>query len=203
MLQSIQDYPLLYAIIAVLIPLCVLLWLKAMRASSRRNAGRDAIIAQLKEYHALRRAFSSPTAEQIAAAEPARLIAGLCANVQHHLEQADDPEVTFAALPQPAQFAYALGYVLEDGTEQLSNFFRRNGSPLTDIAQQAVQTLLPTQFSELFAALLAIHNGDATDNVGDIPTLDERARHSMQQLQFWQAAQAYFCENAQVFTLDP
>jgi len=202
-IQSIQDHPILYSIVAVLIVLCVFAWRKAMRASARRNAGRDATIAQWKEYHALRREFATPTPEQVAAAEPVRLIAGLCANVQHHLEESDDPDAVFAAMPQPAQFAYALGYVLEDGAEQLSNFFRRNGPPLTDIALQAAQSLLPADFADVFGVLLAIHNGTATDNAGDIPALDDRARSLIQHTQFWHVAQAYFLENIVVFTHNP
>ena len=173
-----------------------------MRASARRNASRDATIAQLKEYHALRREFANPTLEQMAVAEPTKLIAGLCANVQHQLEEAEDADDLFATLPEPAQVAYALGYVLEDGSEQLSNFFRRNGPPLTDIAQQAAQDLLPAEFAELFAALHAIHNGTATDHASDIPVLDDRARAAMQQASFWQAAHKYFIENAAVFAIN-
>ncbi|MCL2195840.1 MAG: hypothetical protein FWB76_07825 [Oscillospiraceae bacterium] len=200
MLQSIQDYTVLYIVIVLLIPLCIFAWSKAMRASARRNAGRDAVIASLKEYHALRREFACPTPEQMQETEPARLVAGLCAAVQFRLEESDDPDALFAELPEPAQFAYALGYVREDGSEQLSQFFRRNGSPLTDIAQQAVQLLLPADFADVFAALHAIHNGTSPNNVADIPALDTRARQHMQQPAFWQPAQSYFCENIAAFS---
>lgn len=201
MIQSILDYPVLYIIIIVLIALCLFVWRKAMRASARRNASRDMVIAQLKEYHALRREFANPTPEQMAAAEPNKLIAGLCANVQHQLEESNDPDGLFATLPQAVQTAYALGYLLEDGSEQLSNFFRRNGPPLTTIAQQAAQTLLPTEFAELYTALYAIHNGTAANHAADIPALDSRAHAIMQQASFWKAAHTYFLENAAVFAI--
>jgi len=176
---------------------------KASRASARRNANRDAVIAQLKEYHALRREFAEPTTEQMATAEPTRLIAGLCANVQHRLEESDDPDALFATLPEAAQFAYALGYLLEDGSEQLSHFFRRNGAPLTDVAQRAVQTFLSPEFAEVFTALFNIHNGTAPDHVNDIPALDDRARTIMQQSSCWQTTQAYFLKNITAFTINP
>jgi len=151
-LQSIQDHPIMYSVALGLVVLCIFAWSKAMKASRRRYAHRDAIIAELEREKALRKEFKFPTREQLENTPPARLIEGLCCQIQARLEKTDNMDAAFAALPEPARFVYALGYVAQDSRERLSEFFRKNGQPLTGVAMQAVDELIGDEYAELFRA---------------------------------------------------
>jgi len=177
LLQSICEFPIFYVIILALIVACAFAWLKAMQSSRRRQAKRDALIAQYKREHELRRAFASPTLEQLSGTPPARLIEGLCCYVQTQLEEQENPDAAFADLPEPAQLIYALGYVIQDTRIKLSDFFRRNGQPLTGAAWEAARQLIGGEYAEIFyqqyIAFDEAHE-EASLIEGEIEALDER-----------------------------
>ena len=150
LIQSIRDYPTLYIILLVAVIACIVLWILAMRSSKKRNAKRDALIARLEREHALRREFAAPTQQQLIDAPPERLLEGLCARTQARLEDQEDPQAAFDALPELERFVYALGYVIQDGREALSGFFRANGPPLTDAALEAALRFLDETSASIF-----------------------------------------------------
>lgn len=150
MMQSVRDYPLLYAAIGVVAVICAALWFKAMQASRRRTARREVIIAELRRVNRLKHAFAAPTLQLLEDSDPEYLVEGLCCWIQTRLEAQEDMEAAYAALPEPQRLVYALGYVIQDGRERLSEFFRKNGQPLTGAAMQAAQLLLEPQAAALF-----------------------------------------------------
>jgi len=151
-LQSIQEYPTLYMILLAAVSACAILWVLAMRSAKKRRMRRDALIADLERGHALRREFTPPTREKFAEAPPERLIEGLCARIQARLEENGtvDLRAAYDALPQLHRHVYALGYVIQDGHEALSGFFKANGPPLTDAALEAVLRFLGEPSASIF-----------------------------------------------------
>ena len=205
MLQSIQDHPIMYTVVLLLIVLCVFAWGKAAKASRTRREKRDAIIAELEREKALRREFRNPTPQQLEDAPPARLIEGLCCHVQQRLEKHDDPEAAFADLPEAARLIYAFGYVLLDGRERLSEFFRKNGQPLTGAAMQAADKLGGGEYAEIFRAQYTAfddENEEASVIESEIDALDARFLKLTQECteQLYAETRRYILSHSGIFT---
>ena len=148
--QSIREFPTLYIVTAAAALLCLFLWVMAMRSSRKRNRARDALIASLEHEKALRAQFKTVTQQQLIDTPPERLVEGLCAGIQAALEKEPDMQAAYEALSQPRRLVYALGYVLQDGREALSEFFKKNGQPLTRAALEAAWCLVGGEYAEIF-----------------------------------------------------
>ena len=148
--QSAQEYPALYVAIAVVAILCLFLWVMAMRSSRRRRGERDALIAALEREKELRAQFKTVTQQLLIDTPPEVLVEGLCCGIQARLEKEPDMQAAYDALTQPRRLVYALGYVIQDGREALSEFFRRNGQPLTRAALEAAWCMVGGEYAEIF-----------------------------------------------------
>ena len=148
--QSVRDYPAMFMIVLAVALLCLFLWVMAMRSARRRRGERDALIAALEYEKALRTQFKTVTQQQLIDTPPERLVEGLCCGIQAALEKEPDMQAAYDTLPQPRRLVYALGYVLQDGREALSEFFRRNGQPLTRAALEAAWCLVGGEYAEIF-----------------------------------------------------
>jgi len=148
--QSAQEYPMLYIAIVVVAILCLFLWVIAMRASRRRRGERDALIAALEREKELRAQFKTVTQQLLIDTPPERLVEGLCCGIQARLEKEPEMQAAYDALTQPRRLVYALGYVIQDGREALSEFFRRNGQPLTRAALEAAWCMVGGEYAEIF-----------------------------------------------------
>ncbi|MDR2686131.1 MAG: hypothetical protein LBB75_00125 [Oscillospiraceae bacterium] len=148
--QSMREYPALYAVVAGAAALCLFLWVMAVRSSRRRRGERDALIAALEYEKELRAQFKAVTRQQLIDTPPGRLVEGLCCGIQARLEKEPDMQAAYDALPQARRLVYALGYVLQDGREALSGFFRKNGQPLTRAALEAAWCLVGGEYAEIF-----------------------------------------------------
>jgi hypothetical protein len=150
MLQSLKDYPLLYAILLAAVLVCAFAWAGATRATKRRESKKQALIAQLEHEKQLRNEFKTVTQQQLIDTPAERLIEGLCCNIQMEQERAEDLRAAYDALPEPKRLIYALGYVIQDSRDGLSTFFSRNGQPLTGAALEAVQKLVGGDYCAIF-----------------------------------------------------
>ena len=164
--QSIHDYPVMYLVVLAAALLCLFLWVLAMRSSRRRRGEKDALIAVLEREKELREAFQSVTQQMLIDIPPERLMEGLCCSIQMALEKEPDMQAAYDALPQPRRLIYALGYVIQDGRGRLSEFFRKNGQPLTKAALDAVQSLVGGEYAEIFK-----HEYDAFDESNEQASL--------------------------------
>jgi len=149
-IQSIKEYPGLYLILLAAVVGCGVLWGLALRASRKRRGKRDALIAQLEREAALRREFAGVTREKLIDTPAERLVEGLCVCIQARLEEQKDMREAYDALTEHERLVYALGYVIQDGRENLSGFFKVNGPPLTDDALEAVLRFLDEGAAGIF-----------------------------------------------------
>ena len=205
-LQSIRDYPFFYIIILAVAVLCILLWSKAMRAARRRRGEKEALIAELEHEKALRTQFRQVTQQQLIDIPPTRLVEGLCCSVQMWLEKQEDMQAAYDALPEPRRLVYALGYVIQDGREELSEFFRKNGPPLTYAALEAAWRLVGGEYAQLFQ-----REYDAFDKSnekvslakGDIAAADARFHALAQERgeELYAEAKEYILANSDKFTI--
>ncbi len=138
-------------IIAVLIVITVIMWIKALAASQRHREEREKIIAQLEKEKALRNEFRNISESTFDIEDNEKLLYGIAANIQMYLEKQKDMNEAFENLPVEKKYVYALNYVFEDSKDGLlSDFFKMNGQPLTGCANQAVKEVIGDKLSSIF-----------------------------------------------------
>lgn len=176
MIAYFLERPYLIAIMALLIILTLFVCVKAGQASARRGKANEEIIKKLKEENALRNEFSMLTESKIKNADSARLFKGVALNLQKKISDASDMNAEFDALNDFQKQVYALSFVVEDGNENLSEFFRINGKPVTNIALDAVKKLFDGRVCEIFESeynSFDPDNEDASVIPEEIAKLDE------------------------------
>ena len=160
MLESMKEYTLLWAVLGVSLLGCIFLWYLAMKSSHDRARKREEEIARITYERKLREEFAAPTQQLLIGTPPARLIEGLCSNVQTWLEAQPNMLAAFHALPEQKRRVYALGFLVQESREALSEFFRKNGDPLTTAAMEAVQMIIGGEFAEVFNQEFAAYDND-------------------------------------------
>lgn len=150
MIAYFLERPYLIAILVALVILTLFVCIKAGQASARRGKANEAVIKKLREENELRNEFSLLTDAKIKNAESSRLFKGVALNLQKKISDASDMEAEFDALCEEGKMIYALSFVVEDGSEKLSEFFRINGKPVTVYALSAVKKLFDGRVCEIF-----------------------------------------------------
>ena len=150
MIAYFLDRPYLILIFALTVALTVFVCIKAGQASAKRSQVNEKIIKKLKEENELRNEFAILTPSLAEKSEPDRLFKGVALNLQKRISDSDNMVTAFKELTQEQREIYALSFVIEDGSEKLSNFFRTNGHPLTDASLSAVKHLFGDRACEIF-----------------------------------------------------
>ena len=152
MIQYFLERPYLILLMAALVVLTLFVCVKAGQASSRRSKEVEKIMKKLKEENLLRNEFAALSDSLIASSDPARLFKGVALNLQKKVSDAADMNAEFEKFTSGQKMIYALSFVVEDGGEKLSEFFRANGQPLTGAALDAVRNLFDGKVTEVFEA---------------------------------------------------
>ena len=150
MIEYFLERPYLIAIFAALVALTLFVCVKAGQASARRGKANEAIIKKLREENELRNEFAVLTETKVKNADSVRLFRGVALNLQKKISDASDMNAEFEKLNDAQKQVYALSFVVEDGGEKLSEFFRINGKPVTDIALDALGNLFDGRVREIF-----------------------------------------------------
>lgn len=150
MIAYFLERPYLIAILAVLIVITLFVCVKAGQASARRGKANEALLKKLKEENELRNEFAVLTETLVKNADSVRLFKGVALNLQKKISDSADMESEFSNLSDGQKMIYALSFVVEDGGEKLSNFFRINGKPVTDNALSAFGKLFDGRAYEIF-----------------------------------------------------
>lgn len=144
------ERPYLIVILVALVILTVFVCVKAGQASARRGKANEALLKKFKEENELRNEFSLLTESLVEKSDPARLFRGAALNLQKRISDATDMQSEFEKLSDEQKMVYALSFVIEDGSEKLSNFFRINGKPVTDNALVAFGKIFSGRAYEIF-----------------------------------------------------
>ncbi len=202
MIQYFIERPYLIAIMAAVILLTVFVCIKAGQASAKRSKANEAIIKKLKEENELRNEFAVLTEKLVADADAVRLFKGVALNLQKKISDAKDMESEFGMLNEAQRDIYSLSFVVEDGENALSSFFRANGQPLTGASLNAVKKL----FSEnVIAVFEKEYNAFDSDNEevsmipDEISALDKEFLQLISSEEICRVAGAYIKENINYF----
>lgn len=150
MIQYFFERPYLIVILVAVILLTLFVCVKAGQASAKRSKANEAIIKKLKEENALRNEFAVLTEKLVETADATRLFKGVALNLQKKISDADDMIAEFNALNEEQRDVYALSFVVEDGGNALSDFFRANGQPLTGASLKAVKKFFSENICYIF-----------------------------------------------------
>ncbi len=163
MLQYFIDHPVWIAVLVAVTLLTVFVCIKAAQASSRRYAANEKTMKKIKEENELRNEFAILTESLASSAEPERLFKGVALNLQKKISDADDMTAEFDALTDEQRNIYALSFVVEDGANALSGFFKANGQPLTGASYNAVKLLLSEDICAVFEKEYKAFDSDNED----------------------------------------
>jgi len=202
MWQAIIDYWQLSIAFVVISIITVFVCIKAAKASKKTRAARDIIVERLKYENKVRNDFKHLTPELVASAEAKVLVDGIALNIQADLEKESDMNAAFDRLTQPRKYIYALYYVLSDGAQKLSEFFKMNGKPLTDYAGEAVELIFGCKAKELYKDEFAAYDEDNEEVSLIIPQIEEKdAAYAllMEQIEPYALAAAYIKQNPEQF----
>ncbi|MBR4727092.1 MAG: hypothetical protein IK080_04295 [Clostridia bacterium] len=150
MIEYFKTHPYWIAILAALTVAAVLMWIKAIKASRAHYQENEKIMKKLKEENKLRNDFAVLTPALAQSADPVALFKGVSLNLQKRVADQADLNAAFAALSPAQQGVYALYFVLDDGGEALSGFFKANTAPLTTAAGAMLETLALDDLQALF-----------------------------------------------------
>ena len=160
MLAAITEYWYLSLAFVFISILTIFVCVKAYKASAKASLERKKVVERLQYENRTRAAFAKLTTELIESAEPKALFDGVALNIQAALEKESDMNAAFEKLTVPQQYIYALYYVVLDGSQKLSEFFKMNGKPLTPIAGEAVHLVFGCKAGELYNEEYAAFDGD-------------------------------------------
>ncbi len=144
------ENPVWIAILVLLIIITLIVCVKAGAASSKRYRANEEIMKKLKEENILRNEFAVLTNSLIESSDSQRLFKGVAINLQKKISDADDMTAEFEKLSKEEKEIYALSFVVEDGGEKLSEFFKANGQPLTGEALDVFKKIFNGKATEIF-----------------------------------------------------
>ncbi len=201
-MSYLLERPYWFAVFAALILLTLFVCIKAGQASSKRYKANEAIMKKLKEENILRNEFAVLTDSLIEKSEPAKLFKGVALNLQKRVSDADDMNTEFEKLAQEQKEIYALSFVVEDGGEKLSEFFKTNGQPVTGIACDAFKKLFDGRASEIFESEYRSfddNNEDASVIPEEIEKNDSEFARLVSENEICEAAGIFIKNNAEKF----
>ena len=202
MIQYFLERPYLIAIMAAVILFTLFVCVKAGQASAKRSKVNEAIIKKLKEENALRNEFAVLTEKLVETADATRLFKGVALNLQKKISDADDMIAEFNALNEEQRDVYALSFVVEDGRNALSDFFRANGQPLTGVSLNAVKKLFDSEVSDVFEKEYNAFDSD-NEEVSMIPdeisALDKKFADSVSADEICRVAGSFIKDNIKYF----
>ncbi len=160
MLTYFLERPYLIAILVALIALTVFVCIKAGQASAKRGKANDKLLKKLKEENELRNEFAVLTDSLIKNSDSARLFKGVSLNLQKKISDSKDMNADFEKLSDEQKAVYALSFVVEDGSEKLSEFFKINGKPVTSLALDLFKKLFGGETAEIFEREYNVFDSD-------------------------------------------
>lgn len=202
MLQYFLERPYLIAIMAAVVLFTLFVCVKAGQVSARRTKTNEALIKKIKEENELRNEFAVLTENAVQSADSVRLFKGVAFNLQKKISDANDMVSEFDALNDEQRDIYALSFVVEDGAENLSNFFRTNGQPLTGASLNAVKKLFSADICGIFEKeynAFDSENEDTSMIPSEIDALDKAFAESISADEICLVAGNYIKENSARF----
>lgn len=199
MLWGVKWYFWLILLIAVVG--LVFAWRKVLISSKERRERMKKEAAIWKRDYELREGFSTLTEDKIKETDDLNLMHGVAMNIQVSLENEADMTESFNKLPIEKQYVYALEYFDEDARQSLSQFFKNNGSPLTNIISHALMAVKYESVIEFVEKLYPMYddNSDVSIDYNVIEKTDEEFKTRYDSSVLCRCVARYIRENKEIF----
>jgi hypothetical protein len=161
------EYWYLWLILAALIIVTAAVVFFAARAASAHSKETKKLFEELEHLKQLKNKYKNLTQQTAEEAEPFELLEGINAVMQAEIEKSENPEQTFAAFNNTQKNLYTLLYFLEDSQQNLSFFFKNNGS---ELREQILPALSALNEPELLTVVKSVY--DMFDENNEESSLD-------------------------------
>jgi hypothetical protein len=165
---SLHTYWPLYLLILPAVAVVILLWVLAIKRQARHSGDFRNALHRRAEEERLRSRYDVLQRETVLADPPADAVLGIGVYIQRYLDAQPDLYASYAALPETARRLYALSILFDEGREQVSSFFEKNGKPLVTDALTAVHAYAPVAFAQTFTQLFDAFDAD-NENASLLP----------------------------------
>ena len=172
MIEWLVEYKYLVLIFIVLLILCIIIMRKAGKALSEHNKAVREEEERIQHLTNLKNQFRIISNKTILNAAEKDLIEGIALHYQLELEKEVDINSAFLALPDAVKYVYALDVFLsEEGN--LSDFFKNNGKPLTEVIIPALEAINENEIAALSVPLNKMYDSDDEETSIDYKVIDE------------------------------
>ena len=199
MLFGVQWY--LWVLLLVVAVLAVFVWIKAMSASRIRREKLKKEAEIWKKDYELRQEFKTLSSEKLSSTPNNKMLSGVCMNIQIFLENETDMNDAFLALPDEKKYIYCLEYFDEDCVKSLSQFFKNNGSPLTDYIVDAIKAVGYTEILPLVEEIQPMYDGDSEASIdyAVIDKTDDKFKEAYNSNKLYDLVAKYVKTNKEIF----
>lgn len=191
----------LWVLLFVVAVLAIFVWIKAISASKIRREKLKKEAEIWKKDYELRQEFKTLSREKINATPKNKILSGICMNIQIFLEDEADMNEAFLALPDEKKFIYCLHYFDEDCVKSLSQFFKNNGSPLTDYIIDALKAVNYTEILPDVELVQPMYdeNSDVSIDYKTIEKTDVRFQEIYSSGKLYDLVSDYVKKNKEIF----
>ncbi|MBE6748034.1 MAG: hypothetical protein E7557_02265 [Ruminococcaceae bacterium] len=199
MLFGVQWY--LWVLLLVVAVLAVFVWIKAMSASKIRREKLKKEAEIWKKDYELRQEFKTLSLEKLNSTPNNKMLSGVCMNIQIFLENETDMNEAFLALPDEKKYIYCLEYFDEDSVKSLSQFFKNNGSPLTDYIVDAIKAVGYGEILPLVEEVQPMYDGDSEVSIdyAVIDKADDKFKEAYNSNKLYDLVTKYVKANKEIF----
>jgi len=199
MLFGVQWY--LWVLLLIVSVLAIFVWIKAISASKIRREKLKKEAEIWKKDYELRQEFKTLSLEKLNSTPVNKILSGVCMNIQIELENAQDMNEAFLSLPNEKKYIYCLEYFDEDVKEELSHFFKNNGSPLTDYIIESLNAVKYTEILPLIEAIYPMYddNSEVSIDYRTIEKTNEKFKETYNANTLYDLVARYIKENKEIF----
>lgn len=199
MLFGVQWY--LWVLLLIVSVLAIFVWIKAISASKIRREKLKKEAEIWKKDYELRQEFKTLSLEKLNSTPVNKILSGVCMNIQIELENTQDMNEAFLSLPNEKKYIYCLEYFDEDVKEELSHFFKNNGSPLTDYIIEALKTVKYTEILPLVEAIYPMYddNSEVSIDYRAIEKTNEKFKETYNANTLYDLASKFIKANKEIF----
>lgn len=174
MLDSIKNYPWIWALTVILLVAAILLWRAAMKKRKKKLAcqGPEQLLTY-KDLEKLKTSFQGLSKEKLMELKgDESLLFAVITNIEYHLDQGEE-ENAFLRLTPQQQNVYTLWYFVQGiGGRKMCDFFHEFGEPLTTLLVPALKEVHEDELAKIAKAGCEAYDEDNEEASADTKTVE-------------------------------
>ncbi len=199
MLESIQTYPLLWALVVLLLLIAIAVFVIAHK-NKKAVGDSPELLLSARDVEQLRKSFAHLTAEKLQTVHGKELTYAVVTNMESQL----DAEKEFDTFTKPQQNVYTLWYFSQIIAEEkgMCQFFREFGPPLTELIVPALMELEESRLAAIVDDAYRAFDGTnetASCDTKTVNALNEAFADAFDRVLFFDEMERYIFANTEAF----